>query len=159
MLRFREISHMFAILGLIALCPNATSAQATDPLVGTWNFRVTVTSGCTSDCMYIGMLAFNQGGTVVEQRGTVVQYPGFGDFERYALGTWRITTASLPYVFRMKNFVFDSNGKLSGYVIAMSGIGLDATRNTFRGSGTAKIFHANGTSLGTESFTISGTRF
>jgi hypothetical protein len=153
-----EILRTLAILGLIGFCPSFTSAQATDPLAGTWNFKVLVTSGCSSECNYSGMLAFSQGGTVVEQRGTVIEYGGLGDIERTALGRWRPANAMLSYTFKMKNFVFDSNGELSGYVIASSAITLSSTHNSLTGKGTANIFHAND-KIATESFTISGTRF
>jgi len=69
LLRFAKIARVFAILGVIGMLPSFTLAQTTDPLVGSWNFKVTVTGGCTTNCKYIGMIAFNQGGTVVEQRG------------------------------------------------------------------------------------------
>ena len=53
---------------------------------------------------------FNQGDTVVEQRGTAVEYNRLGYVERTALGTWRSTGTSV-YRFRTKNFVIDSTGK------------------------------------------------
>jgi len=120
---------------------------------------VTVTGGCTANCKYIGVLAFNQGGTVVEQRGTTIEYYGLGYVERTALGTWRSTGGTPPYTFRMKNFVFDSTGNLSALILGTSGITLGSTLNSFSGSGTAKIFKAGGTLIDTETFTITGTRF
>ena len=104
------------------------------------------------------MIAFNQGGTVVEQRGTAVEYNGLGYVERTALGTWR-STGTLVYRFRMKNFIFDSTGKLSASIVGTSDITLSAARNFFSGSGTAQIFKAAGTLNETTTFTISGTRF
>src|SRR5438477_2394511 len=95
LLRFAKIARVFAILGVIGLLPRFTLAQTIDPLVGSWNFKVTVTGGCTT-CKYIGMIAFNQGGTVVEQRATAVEYNGLGYVERTALGTWR-STGTLIY--------------------------------------------------------------
>src|SRR2546428_11239406 len=103
------------------------------------------------------MITFNQGGTVVEQRGTVVEYNGLGYVERTALGTWRSTGTSV-YRFRMKNFVFDSR-KLSAFIVGISDITLSATLNSFSGSGTAQIFKASGTPIGATAFTITGTRF
>jgi len=147
-----------AILGVIGLLPGSTLAQ-TGPLVGSWNFTVTVTGGCATNCKYIGMIAFNQGGTVVEQRGTVVEYSGLGNVERTALGTWRSTTGTPPYTFRVKNFVFDSTtGELSAFILGTSGVTL-TTLNSFSGSGTARIFKASGTPIDTTTFTITGTRF
>jgi len=154
LLRFATIARVFAILGVIGMLPSFTLAQTTDPLVGSWNFKVTVTGGCTTNCKYIGMIAFNQGGTVVEQRGTAVEYNGLGYVERTALGTWR-SIGTLVYRLRMKNFIFDSTGKLSASIVGTS----DITRNSFSGSGTAQIFKATGTLNETTSFTISGTRF
>ena len=90
LLRFAKIARVFTILGVIGL-PGFTLAQTTDRLVGSWNFKVTVTGECTTTCKYVGMMAFNQGGTVVEQRGTAVEYNGLGYVERTALGTWRST--------------------------------------------------------------------
>jgi hypothetical protein len=155
--RLAKIARVF-ILGIIGLLPNFTLAQTTDRLVGSWNFKVTVNTGCTTICKYIGMIAFNQGGTVVEQRGTAVEYNGLGYVERSALGTWRPTGTS-TYRFRMKNFVFDSTGKLSAFVVGISDVTLNATLNSFSGSGTAQISKASGTLVGTTAFTITGTRF
>ena len=111
----------------------------------------------------MGMLAFNQGGTVVEQRGTTVEYYGLGNVERTALGTWRSTGGTPLYTFRMKNFVFDSTGNLSALILVTSGITLGitlgSTLNSFSGSGTAKIFNAGGTLIDTATFAITGTRF
>jgi len=154
LLRFVKIARVFAILGVMGLLPGSTLAQ-TGPLVGSWNFKVTVT-GCTT-CKYIGMIAFNQGGTAVEQRGTVVEYE-LGYVERTALGSWRSTGTS-AYRFRMKNFVFDSTGKFSGFIVGTSDVTLSSTLNSLSGSGTAKIFKADGTLFRTTTFTITGTRF
>ena len=159
LLRIAKIARVLAILGVLELLPGLVLAQTTNPLVGTWNFKVTVTGGCTAYCKYMGMLAFNQGGTVVEQRGTTVEYPGLGNVERTALGTWRSTAGTPPYTFRMKNFVFDSTGKLSASILGTSGITLSSTPNSFSGSGTARIFNAGGTLIDTVTFTITGTRF
>ena len=157
LLRFAKIARALAILGVIGLLPGFMLAQTTDHLVGTWNFKAIVTSGCTTNCQYIGMIAFNQGGTAVEQRGTVVEYD-LGYVERTALGSWRSTGTS-AYRFRMKNFVFDPTGKFSGYIVATSDVTLGSTLNSLSGSGTAKIFKANGTLFGTTTFTITENRF
>ena len=154
LLRFAKIARALAILGVIGLLPGFMLAQTTDHLVGTWNFKAIVTSGCATDCHYMGMIAFNQGGTAVEQRGTVVEYD-LGYVERTALGSWRSTGTS-AYRFRMKNFVFDSTGKFSGFIVATSDVTLSSSLS---GSGTAKIFKANGALFGTTTFTITGTRF
>ncbi len=159
LLGLAKIARVLAILGVLELAAGFVLAQTTNPLVGSWNFKVTVTGGCTTSCKYMGMLAFNQGGTVVEERGTVVQYYGLGNVERTALGTWRSTTGTPPYTFRMKNFVFDSTGKLSAFILGTSGITLSSTLNSFSGSGTAKMFSAGGTLVDTATFTITGTRF
>ena len=159
LLGFAKIARVIAILGVLELAASFVLAQTTNSLVGSWNFKVTVTGGCTTSCKYMGMLAFNQGGTVVEERGTVVQYYSLGNVERTALGTWRSTIGTPPYTFRMKNFVFDSTGKLSAFILGTSGITLSSTLNSFSGSGTAKIFNAGGTLLDTATFTITGTRF
>src|SRR5437867_5693105 len=140
LLRLAKIARVCVIIGVIGLLPGFTLAQTTDRLVGSWNFNVTVTGGCTTNCKYVGMIAFNQGGTVVEQRGTVVEYSGLGNVERTALGTWRSTTGTPPYTFKVKNFVFDSTtGELSAFILGTSGVTLSSTRNYFSGSGTAKI--------------------
>ncbi len=157
LLRFAKIARVFTILGVIGL-PGFTPAQTTDRLVGSWNFKVTVTGGCTMNCKYVGMIAFNQGGTVVEQRGTAVEYNVLGYVERTALGTWR-STGALVYRFRMKNFVFDSTGKLSAFIVGTSDVTLSATLNSFSGSGTAQIFNASGSPISATTFTITGTRF
>jgi len=157
LLRFAKIARALAILGVIGLLPGFMLAQTTDHLVGTWNFKAIVTSGCTTNCQYIGMIAFNQGGAVVEQRGTVVEYDGLGYVESTALGSWRSTGTS-AYRFRMKNFVFDSTGKFSGFIAATSDVTLSSTLNSLSGSGTAKIFKA-GSLFGTTTFTITATRF
>jgi hypothetical protein len=159
LLRLAKIARVSVIVGVIGLLPDCALAQTTDPLVGSWNFKVTVTGGCTTNCKYVGMIAFNQGGTVVEQRGTAVEYSGLGYVERTALGTWRSTGTSV-YRFRMKNFVFDSTGKLSAFIVGISDVTLGgATLNFFSGSGTAQIFKASGTQIGATTFTITGTRF
>jgi hypothetical protein len=156
---FAKIARVIAILSAIELAAGFTLAQTTNPLVGSWNFKVTVTGGCTANCKYMGMIAFNYGGTVLEQRGTTVEYYGLGNVERTALGTWLSTGGTPPYTFRMKNFVFDSTGNLSALVLGTSGITLGSTHNSFSGSGTAKIFNASGTLIDTATFTITGTRF
>src|SRR5438445_12043993 len=133
---FPKIARVIATLGAIELAAGFMLAQTTNPLAGSWNFAVTLTGGCTANCKYIGMLAFNQGGTVIEQRGTTVEYYGLGYVERTALGTWRSTGTSV-YRFRMKNFVFDSTGKVSAFIVGISDMTLSATLNVFSGSGTA----------------------
>jgi hypothetical protein len=145
----------------MVLLPASSLAQTMDPLVGTWNITVTVTGGCTSDCRYIGIVVFNAGGTIVEQRGTAVEYSGLGYVDRTALGNWwRPTTGTYSHEFKAKNFVFNStSGELSAKVIATSGVNLNSNLESFSGSGTAKIFNASGTLIETQSFTITGTRF
>jgi len=158
--RLAKIGRVLAIVGALELVTGLVLAQTTNPLVGSWNFKVTVTGGCTAQpCKYIGMLAFNQGGTVFEQRGTTVGYSGLGNVERTALGTWQSTGGNPPYTFKIKDFIFDSTGKLSAFILGTSGITLSSTLNSFSGSGTAKIFSAGGSLIDTETFTITGTRF
>jgi hypothetical protein len=157
--RFAKIARGLASLVVIELAAGFMVAQTTNPLVGSWNYKVTVTGACTANCKYMGMLAFNQGGTVVEQRGTTVEYFGLGNVERTALGTWRSTGGAPPYTFRMKNFVFDPTGKLSAFILATAGVTLATPPNSFRGSGTAKILNAGGTPIDTATFAIVGTRF
>jgi hypothetical protein len=159
MFKLRAIGSWLTVLSFMGLLHNFTAAQTSDPLIGSWNFKVTVTGGCTTGCKYIGMLAFSQGGTVIEQRGTAVEYAGLGYVDRTALGTWRSTGGTSPFTFRVKNFVFDSTGKLAAFIVGTSGVTLGPTVNSFSGSGTAKIFNASGTLTDTEAFTITGTRF
>src|SRR5438128_11266961 len=94
LLRFAKIGRVFTVLSVIGMLHGFTLAQTTDRLVGSWNFKVTVTGECTTTCKYVGMIAFNQGGTVVEQRGTAVEYNGLGYVKRTALGTRRSTHLS-----------------------------------------------------------------
>src|SRR5437868_9982130 len=132
LLRFGKIARVLTLLGVSGLLSGFMLAQTTDPLVGSWNFNVTVTGGCTTNCKYIGMIAFSQGGTAIEQRGTVVEYYGLGNVERTALGKWRrSTTGTYPYTFTMKNFVFDSTGNLSGFIVGLSSAKLSSTLNSF----------------------------
>jgi hypothetical protein len=153
--RFAKMGRVIGILCVLELLVGLAVAQTTDPLVGSWNFRVTVTGGCMANCTYTGMLGFNQGGTVVEQRATTVEYTGLGYVERTALGTWRSTAGNPAYTFRVKNFVFDSTGKLSASILGSSGITLSPSLNSFSGSGTAQISN----SPIKTTFTITGTRF
>lgn len=155
---FVKIARILTILGIVELIPSLTQAQTSDPLVGSWNFKATI-NGCTTGCKYIGMISFNLGGTAVEERGTVLEYSGLGYVERTALGTWRRTAGTPFYTFRMKNFIFDSTGKLAAFIVGTSGVTLSSSLNSFTGSGTAKIFNANGALTDTEMFTITGTRF
>jgi len=155
--RFAKIGRVVGILCVLELLVGFAVPQTTNPLVGSWNFKVTVTGGCTANCTYMGMIGFNQGGTVVEQRGTTEEYSGLGYVERTALGTWRSTGGNPPYTFRVKNFVFDSTGKLSAVILGNSGITLSSSLNSFSGSGTAKISKTGGPLI--EAFTITGTRF
>ena len=160
MFRLRTIGGGLTILALVSLLHGFTVAPTTDPLIGSWNFTVTVTGGCTSGCKYVGLIAFNQGGTVIEQRGTTVEYSGLGYVDRTSLGAWRSSTAGThSYTFRVKNFVFDSTGKRSASIIGSSGVTLSSTRNSFSGSGTAKIFSAKGVLIETVAFDINGSRF
>jgi hypothetical protein len=160
LLRFAKIAGVLTILGVMGLVPGVTLAQTTDPLVGTWNINVTVTGGCTTNCKYIDVIAFNEGGTVVEQRGTAVEYYGLGSVDRTALGKWWRSTTGYPYEFKAKNFVFNSTtGELSGTIIGTSGATLSSNLESFSGSGTAKIYNTSGTLLETETFTITATRF
>src|SRR5438128_3908499 len=39
----------------VGMFPSFTLAQTTDPSVGSWNFKVTVTGGCTTNSKYIGI--------------------------------------------------------------------------------------------------------
>ena len=158
--KFARATCILCILGFAGLFSGVTLAQTTDPLVGTWNFTATVTGGCTTNCKYIGMIAFNQGGTVTEQRGTAVEYSGLGYVDRTAVGKWqRSTNTTYPYTYTMKNFVFDSTGNLSGIVLANSSIKLSSTLPSLNGHATAKIFTASGTLIETVTVTIAGTRF
>ena len=50
-----KIARVFTILGVIGMFPSFTLAQTTDPSVGSWNFKVTVTGGCTTNSKYIGI--------------------------------------------------------------------------------------------------------
>ena len=160
-LRFVKIASVLSILGILVLVPRFTLAQTVDPLVSSWNIDVTVTSGCTTNCKYIGMVVFGEGGTTVEQRGTAVEYSGLGYVDRTALGNWwRTTTGTHSYEFKAKNFVFNATtGELSATIVGTSGISLSSNLESFSGSGTAKIFNASGTLIETENFTITGTRF
>ena len=156
--RFAKIASVLTIFGVMGLLPSFSLAQTTDPLVGTWNINVTVTGGCATNCKYIGVVVFNEGGTVVEQRGTAVEYSGLGYVDRTALGNWwRPTTGT--HEFKAKNFVFNSTGELSAIIIGTSGVMLSSNLESFSGSGTAKTFSASGTLMETETFTITGTRF
>jgi len=159
MFELAKIRCVISFIGVAVLLHSFAAAQTSDPLIGSWNFKVTVSGGCTSNCKYTGMLAFNPGGTVIEQRGTAVEYEGLGYVERTSLGSWRSSTGTPPYTFKMKNFVFDSNGKLSAFIIGTSGVALASTRNSFGGSGTARILSVSGTLIETVSFVITGTRF
>jgi hypothetical protein len=153
-----KIARVLTILSLIGLFPALAPAQTNDPLVGTWNFKVTATGGCSTNCEYMGMIAFNQGGTAVEQLGTAVEYSGLGYVDHTALGSWQSTTGTTR-TFRMKNIVFDSVGELSATAFETSSVKLSSTLNSFSGSGTAKIYNASDTLIDTETFTITGTRF
>ena len=53
--RFAKIARVFTIIGVIGMFPSFTLAQTTDPSVGSWNFKVTVTGGCTTNSKYIGI--------------------------------------------------------------------------------------------------------
>ena len=161
LLRFVKIARVLTVFGVMSLFPGFSLAQTTDSLIGTWNINVTVTSGCTTNCKYIGVVVFNEGGTLVEQRGTAVEYSGLGYVDRTALGHWwRPTTGTYSHEFKAKNFVFNSTtGELSAIIIATSGATLSSNLESFSGSGAAKIFNAGGTLIETESFTITGTRF
>ena len=158
LLKPAKIARVLTILSVIGLFPALAPAQTNDPLVGTWNFKVTATGGCSTNCEYMGMIAFNQGGTAVEQLGTAVEYSGLGYVEHTALGSWQSTTG-VTRTFRMKNFVFDSVGELSATAFETSSVKLSSTLNSFSGSGTAKIYNASGTLIDTETFPITGTRF
>ena len=50
-----KIARVFTILGVIGMFPSFTLAQTTAPSVGSWNFKVTVTGGCTTNSKYIGI--------------------------------------------------------------------------------------------------------
>jgi len=50
-----KIARVFTILGVIGMFPSFTLAQTTDPSVGSWNFKVTVTGECTTNSKYIGI--------------------------------------------------------------------------------------------------------
>jgi hypothetical protein len=153
-----KIARVLTILSVVGLFLPLAPAQTNDPLVGTWNFKVTATGGCSTNCEYMGMIAFNQGGTAVEQLGTAVEYLGLGYVEHTALGNWQATTGATR-TFRMKNFVFDSVGELSATAFETSSVKLSLTLNSFSGSGTARIYNASGTLIDSETFTITGTRF
>jgi len=157
MLEPAKIRRIITLVGATVLLHGISAAQATDPLIGSWNFKVTVSGECIQNCKYMGMIAFNQGGTVVEQRGTAVEYDGLGYVERTSLGSWRPTAGTAAYTFKVKNFIFDSNGKLSASITGISGVTL--SRNSFTGLGTAKIVRVGGTRIETITFAISGTRF
>jgi len=159
MLDLAKIKNVFTVIGVAALLHSLSAAQATDPLIGSWNFKVTVSGECIQNCKYMGMLAFNQGGTVIEQRATAVEYEGLGYVERTSLGSWRSSNGMPPYTFKVKNFIFDSNGRLSASIVGISGVTLSSNRNSFTGSGTAKILSVGDTHIETVSFVITGTRF
>ena len=73
LLKPAKIARVLTILSVIGLFPALASAQTNDPLVGTWNFKVTATGGCSTNCEYMGMIAFNQGGTAVGSPGHAPQ--------------------------------------------------------------------------------------
>jgi hypothetical protein len=154
-----KIGSVITLIGVKGLLQSFAAARTSDPLIGSWNFKVTVSGECARNCKYMGMLAFNQGGTVVEQRVTAVEYQGLGYVERTSIGTWRSTAGTPAFTFKVKNFIFDSTGRLSAFIIGSSGVTVSSTRNSFTGLGTAKIFSVGGTLTDTVAFAISGTRF
>jgi len=159
MFELAKIRCVITLIGVVVLLHSLAAAQTSDPLIGTWNFKVIVSGECSRNCKYIGMLVFNPGGAVIEQRGTAVEYEGLGYVERISLGSWRSTAGVPPYTFKLKNFIFDANGSLSASIVGTSGVMLTSSRNSLSGSGTAKIFSVGGTLIQTVSFTISATRF
>ena len=104
MFEFAKIRRIITLVGAAVLLDSLSAAQATDPLIGSWNFKVIVSGECIQNCKYMGMLAFNQGGTVVEQRSTAGEYNGLGYVERTSLGSWRSTAEMPAYTFKVKNF-------------------------------------------------------
>ena len=158
----RRSPRLLTVLCVMGLLPGLSLAQASDPIVGTWNITVNVTAGCLTECRYIGMISFEEGGTVVEQRGTAVEYYRLGNVDPTALGRWwrSSTTSPYPHQFKAKNFVFSpSTGDLSATILGTSTITLSSNLQSFTGSGTAKIFNLSGTVIESETFTITGTRF
>ena len=83
----------------------------------------------------MGMVAFNQGGVLVEQRSTAVEYDGLGYVERTLLGSWRSTAGMPAYTFKFDFKTADF--PLS--IVGISGVTLSSNRNSFTGSETAKI--------------------
>ena len=153
-------ARLLTVFCAMGLLPGLSRAQTIDPIVGTWNITVTVTAGCVTECRYIGIVAFEQGGTVVEQRGTAVEYYRLGNVSQTAIGRWwRLSTAT-SREFKAKNFVFNSTtGELSASIIGTTIVNLSSNLQSFSGSGTAKIFNLSGAVIDTETFTITGTRF
>jgi hypothetical protein len=161
LLNFARAARLLTVFCVMGLLSGFSLAQATDPIVGTWNITVTVTAGCLTECRYIGMAIFDQGGTLIEQRGTAVEYYRLGNVDRTALGRWwRLSTGTYPHEIKAKNFVFNpTTGELSATIIGTSSVTLSSNLQSFSGSGTAKIFNLSGTLIETETFTITGTRF
>lgn len=157
---FARSARLLTVFCAMSLPPSLSLAQTIDPIIGTWNITVTVTAGCVTECRYIGIVAFEEGGTVFEQRGTAVEYYRLGNVSQTAIGRWWRSTTTTAHEFKAKNFVFNpSTGELSATVIGMTNVNLSSNLQSFSGSGTAKIFNTSGAVIDTETFTITGTRF
>ena len=133
----------------------ASLSPAAQTLQGTW--RVTRTS---VDCItgqdilsFPAITTYNQGGTYTGYGSRLVAIP-VGD----QYGVWQREPGNHNYSVRVVSYAYSAEGDFEARVEATEALQL-TTADTFTGTGTVKIFDADGNLIATICATSTATRF
>jgi hypothetical protein len=149
------LALMVAVSALVLLSSIAASAQAPDPLIGTWNIVGEANS-------FIAVMSFNAGGTTVEY-DTAGTNSSASPGESISLGKWANTGTS-RYTFNEENYIYDTSGTLAYISIANCTLTLASTQKSYTDKCTDNIYNCSltscpGTLVSSSSGTAKGKRF
>jgi hypothetical protein len=124
-------------------------------LIGAWETIVTprnCTTGVPVAPDFIGLITFNEGGTVAETTGTSPSLRGPGH------GIWQRTNGSRNYSMKVIFLRFNTSGILIGKQRITQTIHLSANGDNSTSFGTVEILDLNGNVLGGGCSTSTGSR-
>jgi hypothetical protein len=158
-MRIRAMFRMLAIALVITLTSTGTIAQSPNKIrvEGTWTVKLTVPA---DGFELTTRLTFLRGATAAE--GALISTNSVDSFYCSAgQGVWTKTGRrefSTSHELFCFNAAPETLGEPDGSVVLRERIVLDETGGTFTGAGTVEFLGADGSSLGTAEYTVSGTR-
>jgi hypothetical protein len=142
-----------ALLPMFAATASGQGARG-GKLRGTWDMQITLTD-CAGHVIrtFPTLVVFMAGGTLTEASGGTAPALQTG-----GKGVWSHTTDS-TYAFRFKDFTFNAQNVLTGWVIITGETTVDATGNANSGPATVQVYNASGVLVATLCADAVGTRF